>query len=68
LRDEWRKLDIQIECEKKGSIWRFPVETISLSEGGFERVYQSSAVFPNWKIELQKKWQASILLKISTLV
>jgi alpha-amylase len=68
LRDDWRKLDIQIECEKKGSIWRFPIETISLSEGGFERVYQSSAVFPNWKIELQKKWQTSILLKINTVV
>jgi alpha-amylase len=64
LRDEWRKVDIQISMDRKGTIWRFPIETISLSEGGFERVYQSSAVLPNWKIKLQKKWQVKIVLRL----
>jgi len=66
LRDDWRKLDIQLEVNEKSMIWRFPIETISLSEAGFERVYQSSAVFPNWKIELKNKWQVVITLKFST--
>jgi hypothetical protein len=66
LRDDWRKLDIQLEVNEKSMIWRFPIETISLSEAGFERVYQSSAVFPNWKIELKNKWQVAITLKFST--
>jgi len=27
---------------------------------GFERVYQSSAIFPNWKINLKKTWKTKI--------
>jgi alpha-amylase len=61
LKDLWRGLDIQLLLNKKASIWRFPVETISLSEAGFEKVYQSSVVFPNWKIKLQQKWQVKII-------
>ena len=67
LRDEWRKLDLLVECERMSSIWRFPIETISLSEGGFEKVYQSSVVFTNWKIALAKKWETSVTLKVSSL-
>jgi alpha-amylase len=67
LRDEWRKLDIQLNLNKQSTIWRFPVETISLSEGGFEKVYQSSVVFTNWKINLNKKWQVKITQKLATL-
>ena len=67
LRDEWRKLDIQLEFDVPGTIWRFPIETISQSEGGFERVYQSSVVLPNWRIELKRNWKVKIVLKMSTL-
>ena len=67
LKDEWRKLDIQIILDSKCSIWRFPIETISLSEAGFERVYQSSAVLPNWQIELNKSWQMSFILTMNTI-
>ncbi len=65
LRDDWRKLDIQLSLENPATIWRFPIETISLSEGGFERVYQSSAVMMLWKIELEKKWTVRFELNIS---
>ena len=62
LRDEWQKLDIQILTDREGSIWRFPIETISMSEAGFERVYQASVVFPNWRFLLKpkEKWQVTI--------
>lgn len=53
LIDEWLGLRIGLKFEPSGSIWRFPIETISQSEAGFERVYQSSVVFPNWKFKLQ---------------
>jgi len=53
LVDEWLGLRIGITFEPSGSIWRFPIETISQSEAGFERVYQSSVVFPNWKFHLE---------------
>ena len=60
LRDEWRKLDIGLEVDRDSDFWRFPIETISLSEGGFEKVYQSSVVFANWKIKLDKSWRVRI--------
>jgi hypothetical protein len=67
LRDEWRNLDLQLELSKTSTIWRFPIETISLSEAGFERVYQSSVVFPNWQVELKDKWQVVIKLKMNSI-
>ncbi len=48
--DEWRKLRVSFTLDRAATVWRFPVETISQSEGGFERVYQSSAVVPLWHL------------------
>jgi alpha-amylase len=67
MKDLWRGLNIQIEMNRESSIWRFPIETISLSEAGFEKVYQSSVIFPNWKINLNQKWQVVITQKISVI-
>ena len=66
LKDEWLKIDIQLIFNKKTTIWRFPIETISQSEGGFERVYQSSAVVPNWQIQLDPlaEWSVEINQRI----
>jgi alpha-amylase len=60
LKDLWRRLDIQLRVDKAADIWRFPIETISLSEAGFEKVYQSSVIFPNWRLELSSKWEVCI--------
>jgi hypothetical protein len=67
LRDEWRNLDIQLQLSKKSTIWRFPIETISLSEAGFERVYQSSVLFPHWRVQLKDKWRITITLNLNTI-
>jgi hypothetical protein len=67
MKDLWRGLDIRVTLNKNAAIWRFPIETISLSEGGFEKVYQSSVVFPNWKIHLEKRWQVRIELHMINL-
>ncbi len=66
LTDEWLKLQIRLQFDKPADIWRYPIETISQSEGGFERVYQSSIVFPNWKISLAPDagWELHITKKI----
>jgi 4-alpha-glucanotransferase len=62
LTDEWMGIRIDITTSKKTDFWRFPIETISMSEAGFERVYQCSVVLPNWKINLQpgQKFQVNI--------
>jgi alpha-amylase len=41
IRDDWSGLSVHIEG-KNLRIWREPIETVSMSEAGFERVYQGS--------------------------
>ena len=69
LVDEWLKLQIELEMENETQFWRFPIETVSQSEGGFERVYQSSVVFPNWRFSLASgaDWGTSFVLKLECL-
>jgi len=52
IRDSSMKLEIAIETETPATLWHFPIETVSLSESGFEKNYQSSVLFPNWRLEL----------------
>ncbi|MDZ7385271.1 MAG: DUF1926 domain-containing protein [candidate division KSB1 bacterium] len=60
--DEWQGLRVRLTLDNPSTVWRFPVETISQSEGGFERVYQSSAVLPVWEIVLGagKSWRTQV--------
>ncbi len=43
---------VEILVSKKTNFWIFPIETISISESGFERTYQGVCVAPNYKITL----------------
>jgi alpha-amylase len=47
-------LDIEMACRlsRQATLWRFPLETISGSEAGFERVYQGSCVVLLWLLTL----------------
>ena len=46
-------LEIGIHTHKMADLWRFPIETASNSESGFEKVYQSSVIFLNWPLNLK---------------
>ena len=48
LVDEWLGVEIWLRATPPAGFWTYPVETINESEGGFERVYQGSAVLPYW--------------------
>jgi len=66
LVDEWLKLSVILIFSQAAVLWRAPVETVSQSEAGFERVYQSSMVMPLWRISLGpgKTWETEITLRI----
>lgn len=51
LVDEWQRVRILLNAQPQPRWWIVPVETISQSELGFERVYQGSAILVVWKIE-----------------
>ncbi|HEY6009924.1 MAG TPA: alpha-amylase/4-alpha-glucanotransferase domain-containing protein, partial [Nitrospirota bacterium] len=66
LVDEWLRLKLTLAFSRPAILWRAPVETVSQSEAGFERVYQSSMVMPIWRISLLPghAWEAEIRAKI----
>ena len=49
--DEWQRIKITLEARPQATWWIVPIETISQSELGFERVYQGSAILVVWKID-----------------
>ena len=51
LVDEWQRVKITLETRPQACWWIAPIETISQSESGFERVYQGSAIMAVWKID-----------------
>jgi alpha-amylase len=50
LVDEWQRVRITLDAHPQVRWWIVPIETISQSELGFERVYQGSAILAVWKI------------------
>jgi alpha-amylase len=64
LVDEWMGLEVGIEPDPAAAVWRYPVETVSNSESGFERVYQGSAVTALWPIELAAGEKGRFSLRI----
>jgi alpha-amylase len=44
MTDGWARFTVRISSSDKFSAWMFPVETVSQSEGGFERTYQGSCI------------------------
>jgi alpha-amylase len=64
--DEWKGFGVSLESGSLDRLWRFPIETVSQSESGFERTYQSSLVLPNSRIMIEPggKWAGSLKLLI----
>jgi alpha-amylase len=62
LSDEWLDLSVGLSWSRPAAVWGFPVETVSQSEGGFEGVYQSSAVIPHWTLlgDESRRWEVVI--------
>jgi alpha-amylase len=66
MKDRIMGVGINLQIDKPAILWRFPILTVSLSESGFEKNYQSSVVFPSWKIKLQPDeiWDTKIIQRI----
>jgi alpha-amylase len=62
LTDEWLDLGVGLRWSCPAGLWCFPIETVSQSEGGYEGVYQSSAVIPHWRVAADdaRRWEVRI--------
>jgi len=61
LADEHEGVAARFEFEKPVKLWRAPVQSVSLSEGGFEKVFQSVALLFLWDLHLSpsQTWERS---------
>jgi alpha-amylase len=68
LVDEWLGIDVGLAFQRPTSLWAFPIETVSQSEGGFELVHQSVCVQPHWIVvpDASGRWSMTFQLTAST--
>jgi len=52
LTDENRNLSVGVVSDTESEIWRHPIFTVSLSEGGFEKVYQGTTLLHLYRVSL----------------
>lgn len=66
LQDNHRQYQIALHTGQKARVCLFPIETVSHSEEGFEKVYQSTVVIPIWKVRLEAgdSWDNTLTLEI----
>ena len=68
LVDEWLGINLLWSVDRPSSIWTFPVETVSQSEGGFELIHQSVVVQPHWLVrgDANGCWSVTMKLGVDT--
>jgi 4-alpha-glucanotransferase len=66
MEDGWQRVRITLHAPAAEKFWVAPIETVSESEEGFERVYQGSQILAVWQPNLtaQKSWNARIVWRI----
>ncbi|HEY6443423.1 MAG TPA: alpha-amylase/4-alpha-glucanotransferase domain-containing protein [Candidatus Acidoferrales bacterium] len=67
--DEWQHVAVALEAPSARNFWVAPIETVSESEDGFERIYQGSQIVAVWPVELQSsaEWRGQLIFKASEL-
>jgi hypothetical protein len=63
--DEWQNVAVQLGAPGAHDFWISPIETVSESEEGFERVYQGSQILALWTPEVLpgSQWNAKLTLQ-----
>ncbi len=66
LVDEHTGIVISIDLDRAVSLWRYPIYTVSLSESGFEKIYQGSCLLFLFPFELKSavKEELSMLVRV----
>ncbi len=69
IKDYFTRIDACWQFADPTTVWRFPLETVSQSEAGFERSYQGSVIMPLWKVSLKAngQWKTTITFTLKYL-
>ena len=68
MEDGWQSLRVGVHAPFSEEFWIAPIETVSESEDGFERVYQGSQILAVWRPGLtqHKSWSARLMWRIES--
>jgi 4-alpha-glucanotransferase len=66
VEDGWQRIRVTLHAPSIAEYWIAPIETVSESEGGFERVYQGSQILALWRPDLtsQTTFSARLLCRL----
>jgi hypothetical protein len=66
MEDGWQRLKIALHAPGARHFWIAPVETVSESEEGFERVYQGSQILAVWYPDIanEKSWLGRLVWRV----
>ena len=69
MEDGWQRLRIALHAPAAQEFWIAPIETVSESEEGFERVYQGSQILAVWypDLSVEKTWRGQLLWRVEAL-
>jgi hypothetical protein len=66
MEDGWQRVRVSLHAPGAEKFWIAPIETVSESEEGFERVYQGSQILSVWLPDFtaQKSWTARLVWRL----
>ncbi len=69
MEDGWQRVRVALHAPNSEEFWIAPIETVSESEEGFERVYQGSQILAVWRPEFnaERRWSARLVMRLETL-
>ncbi|MBI1259627.1 MAG: DUF1926 domain-containing protein [Chloroflexi bacterium] len=64
-----RGFEVNTTLAQPGALWRFPLEPVTMSEGGYERIHQGTVLLHVFTLDLAPgaKWENTLRLKIENL-
>jgi hypothetical protein len=66
MEDGWQRVRIALHAPGTDNFWIAPIETVSESEEGFERVYQGSQILARWRISTEKVFSVRLVWRIES--
>jgi alpha-amylase len=69
MEDGWQRVRVALQAPGAEKFWIAPIETVSESEEGFERVYQGSQILAVWLPDFtaQKSWTARLVWRLESM-
>jgi len=67
--DEWQGVSVTLTAPRAEEFWITPIETVSESEEGFERIYQGSQIVAVWPLEMVSgaEWHGQLNFNVARL-